>query len=107
MIYSGFDTVEGPCKDALHVLKPAAEGVLVAAMEGLIRGDSKPPTTISPLLIEQRKVGDAYRVAQKEIEVLNAMIAARNVDPTDCAEMEAAVVTRTSELMAWSAHART
>ena len=99
LIYSGHATVGGACQDALHISKPAAEGVLVAAMEGLIRGASIQQTEISPLLIEQRKVGDAYRVTEKEIEVLNAMIAARNVDPADCAEMEAAVATRTSQLM--------
>lgn len=38
LIYSGFDTVGGACKDALHISKPAADGVLVAAKEGLIRG---------------------------------------------------------------------
>lgn len=36
LIYSGYDTVGGACKGALHVRKPAAEGALVAAMEGLI-----------------------------------------------------------------------
>ena len=39
MIYSGYDTVGGACRDALHISKPAADGVLVAAMEGLILGD--------------------------------------------------------------------
>jgi len=99
MIYSGFDTVEGPCKDALHISKPAADGALVAAMEGLIRGDSKPPTTISPLLIEQRQVGDEYRMAEKAIQELHNLIATKNVDAGDRAEMEADVVTRTAELM--------
>ncbi|MBC7832422.1 MAG: hypothetical protein H7Y62_10425 [Hyphomicrobium sp.] len=99
MIYSGFDTVEGPCKDALHISKPAADGALVAAMEGLIRGDSKPPTTISPLLIEQRQVGDEYRMAEKAIQELHNLIATKNVDAADRAEMEADVVTRTTELM--------
>jgi hypothetical protein len=36
MIYSGFNTIEGPCADAMHVTKPAAPGALVAAMEKLI-----------------------------------------------------------------------
>ena len=36
IIYSGFDTVEGAPKAALHVRKPAAPGELVAKMEGLI-----------------------------------------------------------------------
>jgi DNA-binding response OmpR family regulator len=37
LIYSGHTPVEGACKDALHVGKPAAPGELVAAMEGIIR----------------------------------------------------------------------
>ena len=36
-IYSGFDTVDGACKGAPHVGKPAAPGELVAKMEELIR----------------------------------------------------------------------
>ena len=99
MIYSGYDTVEGPCKGALHISKPAAEGVLVAAMEGLIRGDAKLPAAISPLLVEQRQVGDEYRVVERAIQVLHNLMAARNVDPTDRAEMEADVITRTADLM--------
>jgi DNA-binding response OmpR family regulator len=39
MIYSGFDRVEGACKGALHLSKPATHGALVSAMEGLILGD--------------------------------------------------------------------
>ena len=42
-----------------HISKPAAEGALVAALEGLIRGASIQQTEISPLLVEQRKIGDA------------------------------------------------
>ena len=99
MIYSGYPTVEGPCKDALHISKPAAEGALVAAMEGLINGAAVAQTRISPLLVEQRQVGDEYRVAEKEIGALHAMMSARNVDPADRTEMEAAVVTRTAALM--------
>ena len=36
IIYSGHTTVEGACAGALHVVKPAAPGQLVAAMESLI-----------------------------------------------------------------------
>jgi DNA-binding response OmpR family regulator len=42
MIYSGHSHVDGACKDALHINKPASDGVLVAAMEGLIRGAEHP-----------------------------------------------------------------
>ena len=99
MIYSGYDTVEGPCKDALHISKPAADGVLVAAMEGLIRGDAKPTTAISPLLVEQRQIGDEYRAVEKAIRKLHELMATRDVDPSARAEMEADVVLRTAELM--------
>ena len=99
MIYSGHVTVGGACKDALHISKPAAEGVLVAAMEGLIRGASIQQTEISPLLVEQRQIGDRFRMVGKEIEELHAMMAARNVVPPDRAKMEADIIARTAELM--------
>jgi DNA-binding response OmpR family regulator len=99
LIYSGHATVGGACKDALHISKPAAEGVLVAAMEGLIRGETKPAAAISPLLVEQRQIGDEYRVVERAIRELHNLMATRNVDPTDRAEMEADVITRTAELM--------
>ena len=54
MIYSGFNTVGGACQDALHIAKPAADGELVAAMEGLIRGDT---TANSGTAVEQRAGG--------------------------------------------------
>jgi hypothetical protein len=44
IIYSGYDTVGGACKDALHIRKPAADGALVAAMIGLIERRTAPPT---------------------------------------------------------------
>ena len=39
MLYSGFDTVAGPCAGAPHITKPADPGELVATMEELIRED--------------------------------------------------------------------
>ena len=99
MIYSGYTTVGGACAGALHISKPAAKGALVAAMEGLILGDTVLNNEISPLLIEQRRVGDEYRVVEKSIQELHNMIAARNVDPADRLEMEADVFSRTAELM--------
>jgi DNA-binding response OmpR family regulator len=38
LIYSGYERVEGACKGAPHVAKPASNQVLLAAMEDLIRG---------------------------------------------------------------------
>ena len=98
MIYSGYTTVEGPCKDALHISKPAADGALVAAMEGLIRGDAI-PTEISPLLVEHRRVGDEYRVVENAIHGLRKLIVTRDVEVFDRAAMEADIVARTTDLM--------
>ena len=55
MIYSGHATVGGACKDALHIAKPAAEGALVAAMEGLIRGNK--PSSWATTFKETRRGG--------------------------------------------------
>jgi DNA-binding response OmpR family regulator len=98
MIYSGYDTVGGPCKDALHISKPAAGGALVAAMEELIRGATASQTGMRPLLVEQRKIGDEYRAAEKEIQELHNVMATR-VEPTDRAEMEADIAVRAAALM--------
>jgi DNA-binding response OmpR family regulator len=100
MIYSGYNTVEGPCKDALHISKPAADGALVAAMERLIRGDDAlPKSEASPLLVEQRRCGDEYRVVEKEIDLLRNMLTAGSVVIADRAAMEADIVARTTDLM--------
>jgi DNA-binding response OmpR family regulator len=37
MIYSGFERIEGSCKGAPHVSKPASRATLVAAMEDLLQ----------------------------------------------------------------------
>jgi DNA-binding response OmpR family regulator len=99
MIYSGYDTVEGPCKDALHISKPAADGALVAAMEGLIRGADRSPTELSPLLVEQRRVGSEYRVVEKVIQDLRRLIVEGETEAVDRAALEAGVVARTTDLM--------
>jgi hypothetical protein len=38
MIYSGYEKLEGACKGAPHVNKPAKAGELVAVMENLLGG---------------------------------------------------------------------
>lgn len=38
MIYSGFENIEGPCKGAKHLSKPASHAMLVEAMQDLLRG---------------------------------------------------------------------
>jgi DNA-binding response OmpR family regulator len=99
MIYSGYSDIDGACKDALHILKPAAEGVLVAAMEGLIEGATNSRTGMTSLLVEQRQLGDDYRVAEKEIQELHILLADKKVGTTVRAEMEADVAIRTTALM--------
>lgn len=99
IIYSGYATVGGACQGALHISKPAAEGALVAAMERLILADTVSNKEIGPLLVEQRRIGDEYRVVEKAVQELHNMLAARNVDPVDRTEMEAGVTSRTAELM--------
>ena len=54
---------------------------------------------ISPLLVEQRQIGDEYRVAERALQELHHRIAVKNVAPSQRAEMEADVITRTAELM--------
>jgi hypothetical protein len=68
MIYSGFNTVGGGCAGAVHIAKPATEGALVAAMEGLILGDTVPIADMGSLLVEQRRIADEYRVVEKSIQ---------------------------------------
>ena len=99
LMYSGFPTVESACKGALHISKPAKAGALVAAIEGLIKEAPDVQTEISPLFVQKRQVVDEYRVIEREIGVLHAMMAARDVDPAARAKMEAAAVTRTEALM--------
>ena len=71
MMYSGFNTVGGACAGALHIAKPAAEGALVAAMERLILGDTISKKEIGPLLVEQRRIADEFRVVEKSIQELH------------------------------------
>jgi DNA-binding response OmpR family regulator len=66
MIYSGHATVGGACKDALHISKPAAQGALVAAMEGLIRGN-KPSSWAATFKETEAEAGQ--RQAQKPDKV--------------------------------------
>jgi CheY-like chemotaxis protein len=98
LMYSGLNTVTGACAGAPHIAKPAAEGALVAAMEGLILGDTISDDKIGPLLVEQRRIGDQFRVIEKSITELHGMLGARNVDPADRIEMEAGITSRTIEL---------
>ena len=68
-------------------------------MEGLILGDAISKIEIGPLLVEQRRIGDEFRVVERSITELHGMLGARNVDPADRVEMEAGIISRTAELM--------
>lgn len=58
MIYSGYDTVCGPCKDALRIAKPATAGALLVAMEGRIMSHAISRIEIDPLLGQARRMAD-------------------------------------------------
>jgi len=75
MIYSGHTTVKGACQDALHIAKPAAEGALVAALEGLIRAD-KPSSWAATF--KENAAGP-----EREATMLNAEPRSVEVDATD------------------------
>jgi DNA-binding response OmpR family regulator len=98
MVYSGYDTVEGPCKDALHISKPAADGALVAAMEGLIMSHEISKIEIGPLLVEQRRIADDYRALEKILQGLHKSLAAKSFNRAERAEAQAGIVSRTAEL---------
>jgi DNA-binding response OmpR family regulator len=99
MIYSGYDTVEGPCKVALHISKPAADGALVAAMEGLLMSDAISKIEIGPLHVEQRGIAHEYRALEKVLQGLHKSLSTKSFDRAARAETEAGIVTRTAELM--------
>jgi CheY-like chemotaxis protein len=99
MIYSGYDTVCGACKDALHVSKPAAEGALVAAMEGLIMSDAIAKLEIGPLLVDQRRIADEYRVVEKAVQALHKSLTSTSFNRDKRDELEADIVSRTADLM--------
>ncbi len=98
MIYSGFNTVGGACADALHIAKPAPDGALVAAMEGLIMSDAISKIEIGPLLVEQRRIAYEYRVAEKVVQDLHKSLAATSFDQVGRAEAASDIVSRTADL---------
>jgi hypothetical protein len=53
---------------------------------------------IGPLLIEQRRIGDEFRVAEKSLLILRQLLLGRAVDPADRPGLEAGVASRTAEL---------
>jgi hypothetical protein len=54
---------------------------------------------MEPLLIEQRRIGDEFRVAEKAIQETHRLLAGKQIDPAARARMEAGLSSRTAELM--------
>lgn len=99
MIYSGYDTVDGPCKDALHISKPAADGALVAAMGGLIMSDAIAKIERGPLPADQRRMAEEYRAVEKIVVTLHNSLKSKNFNRSDRADAVATIASRTADLM--------
>ena len=54
---------------------------------------------LGPLLVEQRRIGDEFRVAEKAIQEVQKLLARRDIDPASRARMEAGVASSVAELM--------
>jgi hypothetical protein len=54
---------------------------------------------IGPLLVEQRRISDEFRVVESAIREMQKQLAKRRIDPADRMRMEAGVATSTAELM--------
>ena len=54
---------------------------------------------IGPLLVEQRRIGDEFRVAEKAIQDVQRLLARRDTDPASRAQMQAGVASSIAELM--------
>jgi hypothetical protein len=54
---------------------------------------------IGPLLVEQRRISDEFRVVESAIQEMQKQLAKRRIDPADRMRMEAGVATSTAELM--------
>jgi DNA-binding response OmpR family regulator len=99
LIYTGYKTVGGACADALHIDKPAPDGALVAAMEGLIMSHAISKLETGPLLVEQRRIADEYRAVEKVVKALHQSLAAASFDQVGRAEMKLDLKARTAVLM--------
>jgi hypothetical protein len=53
---------------------------------------------IGPLLIEQRRIADEFRVAEKSLLILRQLLVGRALDPADRPGLEAGVASRAAEL---------
>lgn len=99
MLYSGFKTVGGACAEAPHIAKPAADGVLVSAMEVLIMAADLAKVEMGPLVAEQRQNADDFHAVEKDIQRLHKALATMGFDPARRAEAEAILHSRITELM--------
>ena len=68
-------------------------------MEGLIMSDAISKMEVGPLLVEQRRIADEYRVAEKVVQNLHKSLAATSFDQVGRAEATADIVSRTADLM--------
>jgi hypothetical protein len=53
---------------------------------------------IGPLLVEQRRTGDEFRIAEKSIHKLQKLLSGRGIDAATRAQMETAMASRLAEL---------
>ena len=54
---------------------------------------------MGPLLVEQRRIGDEFRVIKSAIQDMQKRLAKRGIDPADRTRMEAGVANSTAELL--------
>ena len=54
---------------------------------------------MAALLVEQRRIGDEFRLAEKAIEKEQAVLAGRGIDAASRTQMEAGAPSRVAELM--------
>jgi hypothetical protein len=54
---------------------------------------------IGPLLVEQRRIADEFRVVEKAMQEVQRLLARRDTDPASRARMEAGVASSFAELM--------
>ena len=61
--------------------------------------DAVSKTEIGPLLVEQRRIADEYRVVEKVVHDLHASLIAGGLDAVGRAAVEAEILSRTADLM--------
>ncbi len=54
---------------------------------------------IGPLLVEQRRVGDEFRIVEAAVRKMHGTLAGRRLDTTTRSKIEACVISTTTELI--------